>query len=84
MQEQHDLADDLLLSPASNDPLRPLWTDPGYQAQPRWLLFDDVEHCLTESTHEFLRVDRPNAAEHAGAEIFLDTLDRRRCRCLQE
>ena len=47
-------------------------------------LFDDVEHCLTESVHEFLGVDRPDAADHAGADILLDPLDRRWCRSLQE
>jgi hypothetical protein len=33
VQEQHDLADDLLFSPAGDDPLRAFWADPGDFAQ---------------------------------------------------
>src|SRR5262249_5174060 len=82
VQEQHDLTDDFLLGPAGDDPLRALRADAGYLAQPRRLLFDDVKHCLTESAYELLCVDRSNAAEHTGGEIFLDPLDRRRRRSL--
>src|SRR5262249_4897633 len=82
VQQQHDLAEDLLLSPTGDDPLRPLWADPGNLAQARRLLFDDVEHCFTEHAHELLCVDRSNAAEHAPTEILLDPVDRRRCRSL--
>jgi hypothetical protein len=32
VQEQHDLAYDLLLGPAGNNPLRTLWADPGHVA----------------------------------------------------
>src|SRR5215469_5073718 len=43
-------------------------------------LLDSVEHGLAERAHELLRIDRPDAADHAGAEIFLDSLDRGWCR----
>src|SRR6516225_11438846 len=84
VQAQHDFADDLLLGPAGDDPLRALWADAGYLAQARRFLFDDVEHCLAENAHELLRVDRPDAADHAGAEILLDPLDRRWGRRFEE
>src|SRR6516165_3554331 len=84
VQEQHDLADDLLRGPAGDDPLRTLKPDASYLTQPSGLLPDDVEHGLAKGTHELLRVDRPDAADHAGAEIFLDALDRCRRRSLEE
>jgi hypothetical protein len=40
VQEQHDLANYLLLGPARNDPLRALRADAHYLAQARRLLFD--------------------------------------------
>src|SRR5215470_4145980 len=45
---------------------------------------DDVEYGLAEGTHELLRVDRPDAADHAGAQIFLDALDCCRGRSLEK
>src|SRR5262249_31134241 len=72
VQEHHDLADDFLLSPASNDPLRPLRADTGYLAQTGRFLLDDVEYGFAKAAHELLCIDRSNAAEHAGAEILLD------------
>src|SRR5262249_20416334 len=48
------------------------------------LLLDDLEHGFAENAHELLRIDRADAADHAGAEIFLDPLDCRRCRGLKE
>ena len=82
MQEQHDLADDFLLGPAGNDPLRALRADAGYLAQPRRLVFDNVKHCLAKGAHQLFRINRSNAADHAGAKILLDPLDRRRRRSL--
>ena len=84
VQEQHDLADDLLLGPAADDALRTLRADAGHLTQAARLLLDDVEHGFAEGADQLLRVDRPDAADHAGAEIFLDPLDRRRRRRLEE
>ena len=84
VQEQHDLADNLLLGPTTNDALRPLRADPGHVAQAARLLLDDVEHGIAEGAHQLLRVDRPDAADHARAEILLDPLGRRRCCGLEE
>src|SRR5215813_9250880 len=84
VQKQHDLADDLLRSPAGNDPLRAFGADSGDLTQTPRLLLDDLEHGFAENAHELLRIDRADAADHAGAEIFLDPLDCRRCRGLKE
>src|SRR5467141_2079962 len=48
-----------------------------------WLLDANIEDGLIEGTLN-VPADRPDAANHAGAEIFLDTLDRRRGRSLEE
>ena len=84
VQEQHDLADDLLLGPAGDDPLRALRANAGHLAKTTGLLLDDVEHGFAERAYQLLRIDRPDAADHARAEIFLDALDRRRRRSLEE
>ena len=39
---------------------------------------DDVEDLLAKGLDHLLGVDRPDAADHAGAEIFLDAVDGRR------
>jgi hypothetical protein len=49
----------------------------GHFAQAIGLLLDDVEHGFAEGPHKLLRVDRPDAADHPRAEIFLDPLNRR-------
>src|SRR5438552_1278107 len=38
-----------------------LWADPGYLAQARRLLLDDVEHGITKGAHQLLGIDRPDA-----------------------
>jgi hypothetical protein len=48
------------------------------------LLLDALEHGFAEGSDKLLRIDRPDASDHAAAEIFLDPLDRRWCGCLQE
>ena len=52
--------------------------------QPRGFRLDGVENLLAERLDELLRVDGTDAAHHAGAEVLLDSLDRRRRRRLQE
>src|SRR6516225_433703 len=84
VQEQHDLANYLLLRPTGDNPLRALGANAGHLPQPTRLLLDDVEHGFAEGADELLCVDRPDAAKHAGAQIFLDALDCRRRRCLEE
>ena len=84
MQEQHDVADDFLLGPSGDDPLRTLRADTGDLAQASWLLLDDLEHGFTKSADELFRIDGPDTADHAGAQIFFDALDRRRRRGFEE
>ena len=80
MQEQHDLADDLLVSPAGDDTPGPLGADPRHFMQPLRLLLDQVEHCLAERAHQLTGINRADAADHAGAEVFLDPFQGcRRC-----
>src|SRR5262249_34782470 len=80
VQEQHDLADDLLIGPASDDPLGALRSNASHFTKAMRLLLDDVEYGLSEGTNELLRIDRPDAADHPGAEVFLDAFDcGRRC-----
>ena len=53
-------------------------------AQAMRLLLDDLEHGFATGAHQRRRIDRPHAADHREAEIFLDPLDRPRCRSLEE
>ena len=80
VQEQHDLADHLLLGPAGADAQRPLGPDAGDFLEAFGCLLDGVEHGRTERLHQLLGIDRADALDHAGAEIALDALQRgRRC-----
>ena len=78
VQEQHDLADHLLLGPALDDALGALRTDPADLAQARGLVLDQVEHRLAERLHQPAGVDRADALDHAGAQVTLDALERGR------
>ena len=84
MQKQHDLPNHLLLGPALDDPFRALRADAGHLTKATRLLLDDLEHSFAKGADELLRIARPDTADHAGAEIFLDPLDRRWRRSLQE
>ena len=84
VQEQHDLADHLLLGPASLDACGPLGPDAGHLLQPFGCLLDGVEHGLAERLDQLAGVDRADALDHAGAEIAQDTLERGRRGRFQE
>ena len=84
VQEDHDLADDLLLSPAFGDALGANRANPGHLAQAVRLGLDDVEYLLAERIDQLFGVDRPDAADHSGAEILLDAVNRCRRRCAHE
>ena len=84
VQEQHDLAHDLLLGPASGDALGALGAYALDLAQTRRLGLDHVEDGLAEGLHQALGIGGPDAADHARAEIALDALDRRRRGRLEE
>jgi hypothetical protein len=84
MQEDHDLAHDLLLGPGAGDALGTQRPDAGYLAQAIGLGFDDIEHPLAECLHELPCVDRADAADHAGGEILLDAVGRSGGRAAQK
>jgi hypothetical protein len=84
VQEQHDLADDLLLGPAGDDPFGALRPDPADFAQSAGFLRNHLEHNVTKGANELFRVDGSDAPDHPGTQVFLDPLDRRRRRRLKE
>ena len=49
-------------------------------AQAIGLCLDDVEYFLAESANKLFCVDRADAPDHAGGQVFLDAVDRRRRR----
>src|SRR5471030_1522492 len=78
VQEDHNLPDGALLRPPRFDGIAPLFSNPGHFLKPMRLGLDYVEHLLAEGGDQLLGVDRTDAADHAGAKIFLDPLDCRR------
>jgi hypothetical protein len=75
VQEQHDLADHLLLRPALHDLLGALGPDPDHLPQALRVLLDRGEHALGERLDQLAGVDASDALDHAGAEIALDALE---------
>ena len=84
VQEDHDLADDLLFGPGIGDALGANLANPSHLAQPVRLGLDDIEYLLAERIDHLFGVDRPDAADHPGAEVFLDAVNRCRRRCAHE
>ncbi|KPH88253.1 hypothetical protein GLUCOINTEAF2_0203878 [Komagataeibacter intermedius AF2] len=84
MQEQHDLADHLLIRPATDNPFGALRANTRHLPQAMRFLLDQIEHGLAERFHQFLRINRPNAPDHARAKITFDALDRGRRAGLEE
>jgi hypothetical protein len=84
VQEQHDLADHLLVGPAGHDPFAAHRPDARHFGQALGVLFDHIEHGLAECLDQLLGIDRADAADHARTEIFLDPLQRGRQRGAQE
>ena len=75
MQEQHDLADNLLLGPARSNALGPFRPNTLDLAQAPGILLDDIEHRLTEGLHQAFRIGLTDAADHAGTEIAFDAVE---------
>ena len=75
VQEDHDLADDLLLGPGVGDPLGAHGTDAGHLTKPIRLGLDDVEHLLPERLDHLLGVYRADAADHSRAQVLLDAIN---------
>src|SRR5215472_16834650 len=59
VQEQHDLANHLLLSPARDDPLGALGADTGDLTQASRLLLDDVEYGFAKTRTSFFAYTGP-------------------------
>jgi hypothetical protein len=75
VKENHDLPDDVLLGPGVRDPFGPNRADACHLAKPIRLSLDDVEDPLAEGLDHLLGVDRPDAPDHARAQVFLDPVD---------
>jgi hypothetical protein len=75
VQEDHDLADDLLFGPGIGDALGANLANPSHLSQALRLRLDHIEHLLSEGIHQLLGVDRPDAADHPGAKVFLDAVN---------
>mgnify|MGYP006448223283 CR=1 FL=1 len=69
VQEQHDLADDLLLGPRLGDPLRALGANAVHLAQALGRLLDNVEDPLAKGIRKLSAIDPPNATDHPGGEV---------------
>ena len=74
LQEDHDLADRLLVCPTGRDPPQPDLANSLDLSQPLWCLLDDIKHRFTERLHQALRKVRPDALDHSRTEVALDTL----------
>jgi hypothetical protein len=75
VQEDHDLPDDLLFCPGVRDASRPNRADARHLAKPIGLGLDDVEDLFSKGLDHLFGIDRPDAPDHPGAEIFLDTVN---------
>src|SRR5207245_3186212 len=80
MQEDHDLAHDLLFGPSADDALGSHGANAGHLAQAIVLRLDHIEHFLAERLDHLPCVDRANAADHPGTEVFFYALYGRRRR----
>ena len=78
VQEDHDLADHLLLGPCRRDPLGPHGPDAGDLPQPLRGRPDHVEDGVAEGSHQLLGIDRTDAPDEPGAEVLADTVVRGR------
>ena len=84
MKEDHDLPDDLLLGPGVGDALGPNRANARHLAKPIGFGLDDIEDFLSEGLDHLPGVDRPDAPDHAGAQVFFDPVDRTRRRGLEK
>src|SRR5689334_8921232 len=75
LQEDHDLADCLLIRPTGRDTFQPDQTNSFDFSQPFWCLLDDIEDRFPERLHQSLCKVRPDALDHPRTEVTLDTLN---------
>jgi hypothetical protein len=74
VEENHDVADDLLFRPRRLDLLPSLGADAVHVFQPGRFRLDDVENLLPEIIHQLLGVDRGDGFDHPVAQVFFDAL----------
>src|SRR6266568_2573663 len=84
MQEDHDLADRLLLGPGGPDAAGSYRADAVHLPQAIRLRLDDIEHLVAEGAQKLLGIDWADAPDHSRGEVLLDALDRRGRRGLEE
>src|SRR5262249_58140979 len=84
VQKDHDFPHGLLFGPGGENAGGTNRPDAIDLAQPIRAGLDDVENLLAEYADKLLGVDRPYAADHAGREVSLDAVGRRRGRGAQE
>ena len=83
LEEDHDLADRLLVRPAGGDALCAQRTDTLHLAQTSRRPLDDVEDGVAERRHQTLGVGGADALDQARSEIALDPGRRARRRHLE-
>ena len=71
MQKDHDFAHDLLFGPGGNHAGGANGTDAADLAKPARLVLDNFEDFVSERLDQPFRIDRSDAADHAGGEVFL-------------
>jgi hypothetical protein len=84
VQEHHDLAHHLLLRPGGRDAAGSYWTNAIYLLEAVRFRLNDIEHPVAEGAQKLLGIDRTNAADHSGGEVFLDAFVRCRGRGFEE
>jgi hypothetical protein len=76
VQERHDFPDRFLFGPRGQNAGRANRPNAVDFAQPIRARLDDVKYLLAEGSHQLLGVNRANAPDHAGLEVFLDAVSR--------
>jgi hypothetical protein len=84
VKEDHNLPDDLLLGPSIRDPFGSNRANARHLPKAIGFGLDDVEDLIPEGLDHLLGVDRPDAADHPGAQISFDPVDRARRRGLEK
>ena len=77
LQEDHDLAQGLLVIPGGLDGFRPSGADAVDLAEAAGLVRDDVEGAHAETGDDLVGVGLADAFDEAAAEVFTDAVDRR-------
>jgi hypothetical protein len=65
VQEDHDLANDLLVGPAGGDFSGANFANAGNFTQTLRRVLDDIEYRRAEGFHQFSGIDRADALDHA-------------------